>query len=701
MSALARQLEGAGETEPTPPESTAGLPEAAVDLLAEDRERVTRLVESMKSVANAMGSACRYGIEVTDGEGISFAHETMTINIGLKDILQLGLNDAETQVAFLHEAGHVVQLLQNSAEYQRTFDIARQRAAENPVAQAEPALRRDIEKLWHHFFNAFLDINDNIGIVQRRTLTYQAGGGREQVFPQVYRDRLFPSAAGAAAPDYSQDLLSVQFIDYALRTTMVPDEEPVVHPDVKAAFERTYRVYGEDITIADFIRRYVAGRGTFAEAVHAMQSLNCPLAAVFTELMERDTDEIRRRQQAAQKQPSKGGQGGEPGEPGEPSGVPDQIGEVGLGDLTEDQIKKIVDDIAHDERTPDQKAADAARARRHKTLEGAGLNVTEIKRIEELLVLCQEHIEDMTTLWGHFQQEVTTTTAREQVGFKHGQTLDIGSVVRQYGTLSSQPEEARVMKRIVPEEEVSLLPKRIRLTLVIDLSGSMDEAKRKAVQEVAYTLAESLMRFKGNQLVNLPEGQDLENITDISFDIVAFGSTTEVLIENGGSGDWDPAAISLKLVETIIDIQRKDLGGTNDAPALAFSRDAIKQEQANRDGGAQVSCIGIQIPGSLYSDTPPAPKEGEERLAPALHHEIIEPTGTFAAVWGERGKQLASLESLKPTVLHLLEEAIKQWESKEGDQVESSYFVIEITDGETQTAAASKVIIDELNRLST
>jgi hypothetical protein len=223
----------------------------------------------------------------------------------------------------------------------------------------------------------------------------------------------------------------------------------------------------------------------------------------------------------------------------------------------------------------------------------------------------------------------------------------------------------------------------------------MDEAKREAVQEVAYAINKSLINFYRTGALSVVD-QGIEFPVTINYQILGFGDSVEELTEtteeekrertkkDGPNRDLDE-----ELLRAILKIEKINLDGTQDNLALGNVKNSITPEiRSNLENGDEilviieitdgetatpeesktlvrelnsipnVYCRAIQIPGPIYSEKPKV-ETPEERLKPP---EILPPTGTFKEVWGEEwGKRLENLEVLKETVLAILYDALKQY----------------------------------------
>jgi len=226
----------------------------------------------------------------------------------------------------------------------------------------------------------------------------------------------------------------------------------------------------------------------------------------------------------------------------------------------------------------------------------------------------------------------------------------------------------------------------------------MDQNKRRAVQEVSYTLDKSLIDFyrdAKNAVVDQGEAAPI----DIDLEIIGFGSPGDLKIllpknpqeiqERRKIDDFPQKDMEQDLWRGIFKVETVDLGATDDAQALRVVEDKISNPEVAKDleeeneivvvleitdGETQtaqesknlvyllnnkknVYARAIQIPGLIYSEE--APKEIKEGVFEPP--KILAPSGIFKQVWGHYGRRLEDLAALKLTVFDILEDALEDY----------------------------------------
>jgi hypothetical protein len=625
-----------------------------------ERERLREYYELLRPLARALVGYGIYELEIDPNiETFAFDHTTKTIKVSTRLIESLGLDLEEQKFAFLHELIHLLQLLQDPDSYIRSFEIPKREAEEK--AKENDEYRSHIEEAWRLFFNIFFDIHDN-SIIRYMMPVYQRGGRLENLPKRLYSEKLYRET------DYTRLPLSVQFLYYLIRKIMVPDEEVVVSEEVKKRIDRKVHYFGREYeSVEKFVREEIADPSKgIKEIMFILEEYMMP---IYEELLDEDAKR------------------------GNLPNIPKYAGDLDIdGDISEEVIKRIAEEIKESKKTPEQRYKDTLRKHLEEDLKNKGFSDEEIKRIMEIEERSLQLVEDLKEIWNNFVQRSTEIGLGTVTGFTKGAGVSPEDLIRKLPALLTKGS-AEIFYRTLPEiVSESIRPKKINLELIVDLSGSMDEEKRKAVQEVAYTINKSLINFylTGCEAVR---GEGIEFPVNIFFRIIGFGDsvveltqTTEEEKVTRIKKHLPEKDLNEELYRAILKIQQIDLGGTQDALALRDVLESINPEMKRRledgdeilvvieitDGETftvqeskelveqlnslpNVFCRAIQIPGPVYSEKPKGETQ-EERLKPP---EVLPPTGTFKEVWGEKwGKRLTNLNILKETVIAILEDAL-------------------------------------------
>jgi hypothetical protein len=592
-----------------------------------------------------------------------FDHKNKTINISPFLIESLNLDAEEKKYIFLHEVSHLIQLLQDPDSYLRTFEIPKEKA--DKVAQNEPELKKAIENAWHNFFNAFLDIHAN-SIIRAQMPIYHKGGRLEELPRRLYSEKMFPNR------DYSSEPLSTQLLDYLLRRVMVPEKEIQINDKVREKINQKINFFGREYSsVEDFVQKEIFNsEKTITEQVFIFEKFLIP---IYEELLEEDKKSGRIKE------------------------IQRKLGDFPVEiEISEEDAKKLAEVIKEIQKSPDKKYQENLDEIFKNWAKDKGFSEEEIKRMEEIKERTLKIIEDLEDIWENFIQRSTEFTIEKTGGYKRGVSISPEKLISQLPILLTNPKEAEVFARYLPEtKSEEIKPKKINLELIVDLSGSMDEDKRKAVQEVAYAINKSLINFYRTGVLSVADSGAEFPVT-INYRILGFGDTVGELTETTEEEKRERAKkdrpnrdLDEELIRAILKIEKIDLVGTQDAKALRIVEQEITPEIEEKlkngdeilvileitDGETttvnesknlveklnnipNVYCRAIQIPGPIYSEKSEEPKEREIPRPP----KILPPTGTFKEIWGDKfGKRLEDLGILKETVLSILADALRNY----------------------------------------
>jgi hypothetical protein len=633
----------------------------AIGKKAEEEKEIKEYFELLRPLARAFSGYGVYGLRVDpEAEAFAFDYRNKEIIVSPKLIELLNLEKEEKTYVFLHEMAHLVQLFQDTKSYLESFEIPKKKA------EKEKKNKEAYKRAWHNFFNVFFDIHAN-SIIRSQMPIYQKGEKLEKLPENLYSQKLF------SGRDYSKAPLSVQFLEYLLRRVMVPEEEVVIDERVKREIEQKIDFFGREYeSLEEFVKEEIFNPAkTIKEEMFIFKEFLMP---IYEKLLEEDAKEGRIEE------------------------IPEFIGEFTMdGDLSEETIGKIVEGIKETKKSPSEKYKEKQKEKFEAWAKGKGFSKEEIERIEEIQERTLKIIDDLEELWRNFIQKSVEIERGRVAGFKKGVSISPQELIKELPILLTQPSEAKIFTRYLPEiKSESIKPRKINLELIVDLSESMDEKKREAVQEVAYALNKSLINFyRTGQLSVVDQG--IEFPVSINYRILGFGDSVKELTETTDEEKIERAKkdrankdLDEELLRAILKIEKIDLGGTQDALALNKVKESITQEIKEKlkegeevlvileitDGETatvqqskalveefnsmdNVYCRAIQIPGPIYSEKPKEGLTPEERLK---RPEVLPPTGTFKEVWGDKwGKRLEDLEVLKETVLAILYDALTKY----------------------------------------
>jgi len=645
--------------------SDSGEEEPAPSLSQEEQKELERQRQYYSKYLGILGDSLalsRHYSVVIDPQADTFAfdHKHGRVIVSPKLVESLDLTPPERKFGFLHELGHLIQLLQDPDSYLESFGIPSEVPPEKAKEHEEAYCQA-----YKDFFNSFLDIHAN-RLIYSLIPVYQRGGAEEMVPHDLYAHKLFRE-------DLTLLPLSHQFLYACLRMIMAPDVRTKVSPRVEQELNAPLSFFGTQYEdVLEFVRHQIANHTLKTrDIVFRLRNFLLP---IFQGLLEEDI--------AA----------------GRIIEIQEGIGTGEFDDsLPEGAVRDIAEGIKRENRDASEKYDDYLKGEMEKKLRKAGLSEHEIERILEIQKISAEIISKLERLWENFIQRFSQIARDKQGGFKTGASVSPEHLASQIPVLLTQPDQARIFYRYLPTvEREEIKPKKITLVLILDLSGSMDSNKRKAVQEVAYSLAKSLINFSRTGIMSAKnEGQEFP--VDIYYRLIGFGSSTiELLPETPEEArerkkqDQPNKDLDVELAQAIMRVGI-NLGGTNDSIPLSQAQQMITPETEERlqtgeevmvvieitDGetataNASRKIVGdlnsitgvyaraIQIEGAIYSETPPQKIKLPDGREIEMPPEVLPPTGTFEEVWGEYGRKLKDLDSLPETVLAILYDALRE-----------------------------------------
>lgn len=663
--------------------STLRTPEDPRKMLArqETGENIESLVTNLKPVLDVLA---RKGVKIEIVElepetPLYFDYESSTCVINPNFLLKLGLTGPD-EILFgcAHEVGHFVQALEDPDGYERLHSLIEERAEEMTEKilrkpefkkrviegikrdtskditprKEEEAIEEVFRHVYHRLVNAVLDVNANTRII-RRMVPYQEGQPKANLPREIYKNKLFPSQKEGKPPNYQNDPYYAQFMYSLLRNYMTGEKATISEPVQDAL--NTLTAFGQTMGMEQFVREYIAeAKDNFMISVY----LNLFILPKFEGLLWRDIEEDRFRVVIIES---------------------DFHGE-GKGEIEPGSIKKWKEEK---EKTDEEKHRDLEEKQFGSKLKELGFSQKEIEELLQIKRETQEVTDILKAIWYRFVREVSSIYLKKQDVYRYGVTPNINEVIKQLYIQEKPPQEAEVMERYVPEEETTLLPRTIKIVLILDLSSSMDEPKRQTVQRITYSLLHSLLTFQEELKVNF---QFPDFPIGVEFKIIGFGGPgkTEELARSQQSTEEQLTKEKENINRAVLYIKKTDLGDTADDQALKLAREFFSQEDISKirnkevlgvvleitDGETYtpdaskkeieqinqlgVFCRAIQIPGPVYAEEPPE----EGRYEP--HREIIAPTDTFSKVWEDKGLKIENLSELPDIIIELLKEAIEE-----------------------------------------
>lgn len=609
-----------------------------------------RLVSDGELILGRLGFGIRIDRSIPT---LAFDHTRRDVLINPDFIEKKKLTPNEQRYVFGHEIAHFVQLVSDSDTYLKTFEIAKRRSDDYKEKNTQQAVRQ----AWNKFFNVFLDVHDN-AIVDARSLWTQSLPESDHPRQTLYQNLTSGDLKGSPKTE--------QFNFAILRKVMLGVESDVdVDDDVAAIINVPYRYGGKTFnSVAHFVKEHFFDPNL---PLHVLLSkLNRTLIPLYESLVKDDIASGKIFAQTRTVELTGDGQDG-------------------------DEIGKIVDAIKKSHESGSERAKRNANEAYEKGMSGEGFSKTEISTLQDIRENTRDVFQALVELWDAFIQRTVASDVIKETGFVSGEDVDIPAFVRELPRLFTEPDQARIMERSVNEPiRESEKPKTIHLCLILDLSGSMNDEKRRAVQEVAYSLTRSLIQFRQDKKNGMDD--QFGDIFDINLRLIGFGSSSQDLfdrehveISEQRISDNNPHELEARLARAVLRIKSVDLGATCDDDALQMALDDISRPETKRqfdqdDGVAVVIEItdgetttattsqqivnglnrqknvyarAIKIPGLLQADQP---------VVDPTHDQspIVDASAAFETVWGKHGKRLDALSELKRVMIDILFAALKE-----------------------------------------
>lgn len=404
------------------------------------RDELAELIRARHPVYQSLARDAGFSIDFSSGN-TCFNHETNTVIISLEQLERIGIKSAsELDFIVLHELGHFKEYREDPEGY---LDIIRECKQKGSDTQR-----------YFRFWNCLADIYVNTNTAQIAPV--YAGAGSEVFSPEVqdiYRHKAFSQR------DFTDMPLSQQYGCYLLNLGMGAADDIKLSPAVQKEVEANLSLFGESLSHLDLIRTYfipAIGRHRTdewqAKASERAYISKQTILPVFERLLKLDKE---REQDLS------------------------RAGENGLEplELDMDEVEEAVQEIskkaAEAKMTPEEKAQKLRKQQAKGLGEDAGLEPEQAADFAERLDALQPKIKELVNLFKDLQQPQTTLERVQEGHYKHGETLDIDRAIETFGKIDQSPEEARVMVRGRYVEQQEMQPRKIRLWLCPDLSGSM------------------------------------------------------------------------------------------------------------------------------------------------------------------------------------------------------------------------------------
>lgn len=496
--------------------------------------------------------------------GADFKNKILYFGTKCEDIIadsNVEKQDLKRLFIFSHEVMHFAQALEAPEEYLSTFDIAEEKAEE--FSQKYGANKQDLQESFKTFFNIFLDIDDN-GKVIRRNKRLQKEPGQEAT-EDLYQ-KLFSRS------DLTNDPLNEQFMYAAIMRIMDQEREVRLSAEVRELLEDKFQYLGKHYkSLIGFIEKEVYSPDIpFEKSLFRIKKI---LQPQFEDFLKKDLEENN------YKNPRKNRKN---------RGIDDGIGE--------DTLKDFIEGVLRERESTKEKANNQIKKDFEKRYKKEGFNEKDIREMERVMRNTDNIWPQMIDLWEKFFAVSKSYTDKEEGYFYSGQTFSTKKFVRDLPKFIKDTGSVKPFKRnVVAEEQESWKPKKISLIFTTDLSGSMDNAKRQAVQEAYYCIAKSFIQFQRNQIIKNDESKSpVEGyIRNIGFgsdmqDLLKLTPTEkETRIIDPGNENLDK-----RMWQSILEIGTLNLKGNDDPSYLFELKNEAEKSKNNLENNQESMVIG-------------------------------------------------------------------------------------------------------------
>jgi|GEM_PF-899131 len=609
--------------------------------LEKHRQEAQKLIDSYKKFFVSFAGDSSLDFVMSNGFYIDL--ESGKVNLDIKWFREQGYTNDQIVWAVMHEISHFRDMAENPEGMMKNFGYIQDQARktgdvilkkwEDAFGASDPefvdSLRRQRpinpkkpEKgtmnrvqqgaydIHHRFFNIFDDIYVN-NMVSREAPAYRPGKRGGDEVRRLYHEKLFKGT------DYSKNPRHMQFVDSLLREEMVQDEEVAVGDDVAEALSRKIIFQGKEYTAKEIVEKFIKPRikrDTNPEQRYFI--LQHTLEPVYLDLLMKDIADWQPEKQ--KKQEGKGGQGGEGGE-GEdgdqPRGGanpfdqqyederqknPDQLSPEDIKDWMEknkkdqEEAKKAAaKKAAESKKTPEQKANEQQAAMDAEWCAENGISKETMGNYRSVQREVAPYLEELTQLWtriiyGHIKELEQGIEGH----FKTGTELDVQEAIQEWPKIEKGDlTDVRIMKKIINKEQLVEKPELIRMRLLADLSGSMDQKKKEILRQVYVLLFSSLQQF--NTLLNIERSRTKSKLR-VETQGIAYGSSEQTKVIKQlpqTSAENDEQLEVIRGFEAL----NENLGSTGDDRALAMVMESLAPEDKKKIASEKIMDMVFEV----------------------------------------------------------------------------------------------------------
>jgi hypothetical protein len=671
--------------------------------LKEYQKQGQEVIDSYRKFFMTFAKDVSLDFKMSDGFYIDL--ENGEVNMDTKWFAEKGFSKEQILWANLHELSHFRDLAGDPERLMKNSDYIREQAQktgavmmqkwedkyaatdpdfvenlkkQRPISKKDPSktmnqVERAAYQIHHTFYNIFDDIYVN-NLVSRKAPKYEAGERGGEEVKKLYAEKLFVKT------DYSKLPRHLQFVYKLIREGMVSDEKVKISDEVAAVMSAKINFLNKNYTAEEIVENFIKPKGKRdTKAGQRYFILQKTLEPIFEKLLAKDLEEWKPEKPKQQK----GGEGKGEEEPQEGSANPfnqdyqeyeennpDQIAPEDIKDWmdkNEEDKKKEEEQKAKEKEEESKSAKEKAEESQEKMdkewREKHNISHETLRQYRKIEQEVAPYLEDLSKLWQRIIFGSSKKIERGMEGyFKAGTELDIPKVIEEFPKIQKgKLEETRIFKKMTQKEILIRKPELIRLRLVGDMSGSMDNSKRHTLQQCFVLLLSSLREF--NTYLNLTRSQTKTKLEADSEAWIFGDSAQKVKRLRSESGYDDEQVETIKIFEKL----QNTIGGTHDNKALKAIFKSLTPEDKEKIGQEKIMEMVFEITDG-GSSAPDAAKSAVDKLtesgviARAFQIGSVDEDEkkTFNNVWNKnREEKLGEIvgekiENLLPAITELL-----------------------------------------------
>ena len=529
-------------------------------------------------------------------------------------------------------------------------------------------------RIHHTFYNIFDDIYVN-NLVNRRAPRFAEGTGVQAV-SDLYQEKLFKQT------DYSSLPRHLQFLYKLIREEMVIGEKVATTPEVQEVLEQKIMFQGQEYTAREIVDNFLKPkkyRDTKASSRYVV--LQNTLEPLFLELLKKDLEDWDPELPPQPEQSDQSGESSESGQSTDPFGAdyddfeknnPDQLDQNEIDNWLDKQEEKQAEaeaeksaQTAIDQQSPEEKSAQAQESMDKAWCQKQGIDFATLQKFRQIEASVEPYLQALSQLWQRIIFGSSKDIERSLEGyFKTGSELDIQEAINQWPQISKgNIEEARVMKRDMSNETLVRQPELIRVRLVGDMSGSMDQAKKQVLQQCFVLILRSLQEFQ--TMLNISRVKNKSRL-QVDSEAWIFGTGAEKIKSlRGQNNPSDEQADIIKIFEKL----QKTIGSTRDNRPLENISQSLTPQDLEKIDQKKIMEIVLEITDG-GSDDPNATRQAVDNLLSqnviARSFQIGEVDESdklkFQQVWNKNREQIlgevvgTEIKNLLPAISKVLAE---------------------------------------------